>query len=64
MPRIARHRLLELMLIRMGRQEIAIRLRVPVGILNDWLSGDAIMPDAKVIALIHLVDETNSAHTH
>ena len=52
------------MLMRMGRQELALRLGVPVGILNDWLIGDAIMPDAKVIALIHLVDETHRAHTH
>ena len=46
------------MVARIGRQELASRLRVPVGILGDWLSGEAIMPDAKLVALIDLVDDT------
>ena len=47
------------MVARIGRQGLASRLCVPVAILGDWLSGEAIMPDAKLVALIDLVDETS-----
>ena len=47
------------MVARIGRPMLAARLEVPLGILEDWLGGSAAMPDAKLIALINLVDETS-----
>jgi hypothetical protein len=47
------------MVARIGRPMLASRLEVPLGILDDWLGGKAMMPDAKLIALIHLIDETS-----
>ena len=46
------------MVARIGRQELARRLDVPLAILGDWLIGETIMPDAKLAALIDLVDDT------
>ena len=53
-----RQRLLELMIARIGRTALAAGLGVPCAILADWMSGDSLMPDGKVIALLHLIDET------
>jgi hypothetical protein len=56
-----RQRLLELMGARIGRGPLAVRLSVPLAILDDWSSGMTAMPDAKLVALINLVDETSQA---
>ena len=53
-----RQRLLELMMARIGKSALAAGLGVPCAILLDWLHGDSLMPDGKVIALLHLIDET------
>ena len=53
-----RQRLLELMVARIGTAQLAFRLQVPTAILRDWIEGKTAMPDAKVIALIDLIDET------
>jgi len=53
-----RQRLLELMMARVGRNALAASLGVPCAILADWINGDSVMPDAKLVALIHLIDET------
>lgn len=53
-----RQRLLELMMARIGRSALAAGLGVPCAILADWISGASLMPDAKLVALIHLIDET------
>ena len=53
-----RQRLLELMMARIGRNALAASLGVPCAILADWMSGVSPMPDAKLVALIHLIDET------
>ena len=47
------------MVARIGRQALASRLCVPVAILGDWLIGETMMPDAKLVALIDLVDATS-----
>ncbi len=56
-----RQRLLDLMVARVGRRQVAIRLAVPLAILDDWSSGATAVPDAKLVALINFVDETSGA---
>lgn len=58
MSKQTRQRLLELMVARIGTAKLAFRLQVPSGILRDWIDGKSEVPDAKVIALIDLIDET------
>ena len=58
MVSITRRRLLELAVSRIGRAAVAARLKVPVAILDDWLAGQTQLPDAKLIALIDLLDDT------
>ena len=53
-----RQRLLYLMVARVGRLELAIRLRVAPAVLHEWLNGHAPIPDAKLVALIDLIDAT------
>jgi len=59
MQRNTRQRLLDLMIARIGRHMLAARLQVPVLILDDWASGKTVLPDAQLIALIKLIDETS-----
>ena len=58
MQKDTRQRLLELLVARLGRQQVAIRLAIPLAILDDWSKGIAPMPDAKLVALVNLIDET------
>ena len=58
MSKSTRQRLLELMMARIGRSALAAGLGVPCAILADWINGDSLMPDGKVIALLHLIDYT------
>ena len=44
---------------RLGRRELAKQLDVPVGILDDWTSGDTPIPDAKLLDLMGLLDRPN-----
>ena len=60
MSKNTRQRLLELMVARIGHAKLAFRLHVPTAILHDWIDGKAAVPDAKVIELIDLIDETAS----
>ena len=57
MGKSTRQRLLELMVVRVGRSELAKQLQVPCAILRDWVDGNAPMPDFKLIALIDLIDQ-------
>ena len=59
MQKNTRQRLLDLMIARIGRHMLAARLQIPVLILDDWSSGKTALPDAKLIALINLIDETS-----
>jgi|1186.fasta_scaffold525506_2 hypothetical protein len=61
MPSKTVQRLLELMVARIGREDVALRLRVPSAIVSDWLSGKSALPDITVLALIALMDETNDS---
>ena len=58
MRRNTRQRLLDLMVVRVGRAQLAARLAVPLVVLDDWIAGEAPIPDAKLVALIDLIDET------
>jgi hypothetical protein len=58
MSKSTRQRLLELMIARIGRRALAASLGVPCAILLDWISGESLMPDGKLIALIDLIDQT------
>lgn len=54
-----RKRLLELAVARIGRVHTGLRLAVPLVVLDDWLDERTPMPDAKLVALVNLLDETN-----
>lgn len=57
-PLKPRQHLISLMVARIGWKELAARLQVPVAILHDWFNGETQMPDAKLLALMRLLDET------
>ena len=61
MQKGTRQRLLELVIARIGRQQVAIRLAAPLGILDNWSKGTTPMPDPKLIALVNLIDETSDS---
>ena len=48
------------MAARLGVAQLATLLGVPCAILEDWLNGHAVMPDTKLVALINLIDETET----
>lgn len=41
----------------MGREELAVRLKVPSHLLDAWLQGRASMPDRKLILLAKILDQ-------
>jgi hypothetical protein len=41
----------------MGREELAIRLRVPAAPLDAWMRGLAAMPDRKLVLLADALDD-------
>ena len=60
MPRVAdesKKRLLQYALGRLGRKELAARLKVPEKMVEDWLAGSADMTHSKTLALADLVNE-------
>jgi len=58
MAQTTRQLLLELAAKGFGRTELARKLNVPVAVLDDWLSGHTAIPDAKLLALVDVLDET------
>ncbi|HTM61074.1 MAG TPA: hypothetical protein VL199_12000 [Burkholderiales bacterium] len=58
MAQSTRQLLLELAVKGFGRTDLAQRLNVPTAVLDDWLSGQTALPDAKLLALIEVLDET------
>jgi hypothetical protein len=40
----------------MGRQELALRLRVPQLLLDAWINGHASIPDRKFLMMLDLLD--------
>ena len=53
-----RQRLMDLMVARIGRAELAMRLQVPSSVLDDWMNGSTRIPDGKLLKLIDLIDLT------
>ena len=58
MAQTTRQLLLELAVKGFGRTDLARRLNVPTAVLDAWLSGETALPDAKLLALIEILDET------
>jgi hypothetical protein len=44
-----------------GRDELAVRLKVPGALLAAWISGHAAMPDRKLIALAEVLDKLSTS---
>ena len=58
-------RLLEYAVQRTGRVALAVRLRVPLAILDDWLHAITPMPAPKFIALVeYVLDDFDSSKVH
>ena len=53
----ARQRLLRQAAELMGREELAIRLKVPALLLDAWMRGLAAMPDRKLVLLADALDD-------
>jgi len=45
---------------RLGREELARRLKVPEALLDTWMNGHATMPERKFIALVDLLDHLSA----
>jgi hypothetical protein len=41
----------------MGRDELALRLKVPAHLLDAWMRGLSSMPDRKLILLANILDQ-------
>ena len=41
----------------MGKEELAIRLKVSHDLLEAWLNGQSTMPDTKLIPLANVLDQ-------
>ena len=50
-------RLLGIGVRRFGRDELARRLKAAPRLLDAWMTGNAAMPDRKVLSLVDLIDE-------
>ena len=53
-----RQLLLEIVVSRVPPTEVAAWLDVPMRVLNDWLDGETLMPDAKFLQLTDLFEKT------
>jgi len=51
-----RLRLLKLAVKRYGREELAKRLRIGPELLDGWISGERVVPNTKILAVIDLLD--------
>jgi hypothetical protein len=45
---------------RLGREELARRLKVPEALLDTWMNGHATMPERKFILLVDLLDHLSA----
>jgi hypothetical protein len=41
----------------MGKEELAIRLKISQALLEDWMNGQAAMPDRKLGQLANVLDQ-------
>ena len=56
----ARIHLLSVAIGRLGPLEVAKRLDIPAGVLQDWIDGKSAIPPTKVLALIDLLDSLDA----
>jgi hypothetical protein len=56
MVKTTRQTLLERAVTRLGRDQLAKALNIPVHLLDAWISGHASMPDRKVIDLANIIE--------
>ena len=56
----ARIHLLTVAVERLGKLEVAKRLDIPAGTLQDWIDGRSAIPPTKVLALIDLLDSLDA----
>jgi hypothetical protein len=47
--------------VRLGRAELATRMKVPESLLEAWIGGHASMPDRKLLLLAELLDQLGDA---
>ena len=57
MPETAKRQLLRRVSQLFGREELAIRLKVPRALLDAWINGHASMPDRKLLMLADLLEK-------
>ena len=57
MDKTAKQRLLRKAANAIGVDKLAVGLRVPLPLLQAWMSGHATMPDRKFLALADLLDK-------
>lgn len=43
-----------------GREELAVRLKVPIDVLEAWMNGQATMPDRKLLVLADVLAQFSS----
>ena len=58
--RASRQALLRKAVSLVGRDALASGLKVPMTVLDAWLSGNGAMPDGKLSALIRVLDEVSN----
>jgi len=56
MPDTTKQELLRKAALLMGREQLAASLKVPVPLLDAWISGHAAMPDRQLIILADILD--------
>ena len=61
MAETTKQNLLRMAAARIGRAELAQRLKIPESLLEAWMSGHASMPDRKLLLLAELLDKLGDA---
>ena len=61
MAETTKQNLLRMAAVRIGREELAKRLKIPESLLEAWMGGHASMPDRKLLLLAELLDKLGDA---
>lgn len=61
MAETTKQNLLRMASVRLGRAELATRMKVPESLLEAWIGGHASMPDRKLLLLAELLDQLGDA---
>jgi hypothetical protein len=57
MTQATKQQLLRKAAVLMGKEELAVRLKVPPQLLDAWINGQATMPDRKLVPLANVLDQ-------